>query len=102
MMRTDLVEEVLCKLAGNRRLKRVTAKPARFDPAAYANEAVISLSDEPKTLKEVRARPDAVLWERAMQEDFFFLFFFPVSRRKESLQRSASTVVSNSLEDDAH
>ena len=52
-----------------RRSNRVTSAPDRFDPAAYAYKAAMDLTDEPKTLNEVRARPDAALWEQAMQEE---------------------------------
>lgn len=51
------------------RPQRIRAKPAWYDPAAYANGAVGQLSDEPKTLKEVNSRPDAELWEEAMQAE---------------------------------
>ena len=42
-----------------RRSRRVTAAPYRYDPAAYVHTATEPLTDEPKTLREVLARPDA-------------------------------------------
>jgi hypothetical protein len=56
-----------------RRSSRVSAAPDRYDPAAYASNAQTS-HDEPKTLTEVRMRPDAELWDQAMQEELTALW----------------------------
>jgi hypothetical protein len=56
-----------------RRSTRVTSKPDRFDPAAYIADAEFStevtLTDEPKTLKEIQLSPDWELWQQAMNEE---------------------------------
>jgi hypothetical protein len=57
-----------------RRSSRVCAAPDRYDPAAYANSAEPSPTDEPKTLRGVRMRPDADLWDQAMQEELTALW----------------------------
>jgi hypothetical protein len=57
-----------------RRSSRVSAAPDRYDPAAYANSAEPSPTDEPRTLREVRMRPDAELWDQAMQEELTALW----------------------------
>ena len=52
-----------------RHSSRVRAVPDKYDPAAYSYVAQESLTDEPKTLKEVWSRPDASLWDDAMKTE---------------------------------
>ena len=52
----------------------MTAAPYRYDPAAYVHTATEALTDEPKTLREVLARPDAELWQQAMKEELSALW----------------------------
>ena len=62
----------LPETAEPRRSSRVTAKPSRYHEEYHGRVAVVGfrdLTDEPQSLKEVRNRPDAALWDESMCEE---------------------------------